>query len=71
MNYCFNIEMMRLGDSCMILDISIYTCNQNRTPRHYFEHVYDFIILKMSTVTIHYFRGFRTRNVYFTLVYVE
>jgi hypothetical protein len=49
---------------CMIFRDAMYTGNQSRTPRQYFEHVYDFIILKMSTVTIHYFRGFRTRNVY-------
>jgi hypothetical protein len=37
---------------------SIYTCNQNRTPRQYFKNAYDFIILKISTVTIHYFSNF-------------
>jgi hypothetical protein len=60
---CCNIDAIwRL--TCMILDISMYTCNQNRTLRQYFENAYDFIILKMSTVTIHYFSGFHTRNVY-------
>jgi hypothetical protein len=43
---------------------SIYTCNQNRTPRQYFKYAYDFIILKMSTVTIHHLSDFHTRNVY-------
>jgi hypothetical protein len=33
---------------------SIYTCNQNQTPRQYFKYAYDFIILKMNTVAIHY-----------------
>jgi hypothetical protein len=42
----------------------MYTYSQNRTPRHYFEYTYDFIILKMNAVTIHYFRDFHTRNVY-------
>jgi hypothetical protein len=56
---------MRFGDSCMILEIRcIHTDSQNRTPRHYFEYAYDFIILKLNTVTIHYFSGFHTRNVY-------
>jgi hypothetical protein len=31
--YRCNIMMMRFGDSCMILEISFYTCSQNRTPR--------------------------------------
>jgi hypothetical protein len=56
-NYRCNI--MRLGDSCMILEISMYTCNQNRTPRQY---AYDFIILKMNTVTIHYRGDLHTRK---------
>ena len=43
---------------------SIYTCNQNRTPRQYFKYAYDFIVLKMNTVTIHYFNDFHTRIVY-------
>jgi hypothetical protein len=33
----------------MNLEIAMYTGNQNRTPRQYFEYVYDFIVLKMST----------------------
>jgi hypothetical protein len=45
----------------MILEISMYTCSQNRTPRQYFEYVYDFIILEMNTVTIHYLGDFHTR----------
>jgi hypothetical protein len=52
----------------------MYTCSQNRTARQYFEYAYDFIILKMSTVTIHYFRDFILENVYklnFALVCVE
>jgi hypothetical protein len=61
----------------MILEISMYTCSQNRTPRQYFEYIeyaYDFIILKMSMDTIHYFRDFILENVYklnFALVCVE
>jgi hypothetical protein len=53
---------------------AMYTCSQNRTARQYFEYAYDFIILKMSTVTIHYFRDFILENVYklnFALVCVE
>ena len=50
--------------TCMILEISMYTCSQNRTPRQCFEYVYDFIILKMSTVTIHYLGDFILENVY-------
>jgi hypothetical protein len=46
----------------MILEIAMYTGNQNRTPRQYFEYVYDFIILKVSTITIHYHRDFHTRK---------
>jgi hypothetical protein len=46
----------------------MYTCNQNRTPRQYFKYAYDFIILKMSMVTIHHLSDFHTGNVYFTLV---
>jgi hypothetical protein len=42
----------------------MYTCSQNRTPRQYFEYAYNFIILKMSTITIHYFRDFILENVY-------
>jgi hypothetical protein len=34
-NYRCNI--MRLGDLCMILEISMYTCNQNRIPWQYFK----------------------------------
>jgi hypothetical protein len=52
---------------CMILEISMYTCEfiiLNRTPRQYFEYACEFIILKMNTVTIHYFSDFHTRNVY-------
>jgi hypothetical protein len=52
----------------MILEIAVYTCSQNRTPRQYFDCEFDFIILKMNTVTIHYFSDFHTRNVYFALV---
>jgi hypothetical protein len=40
----------------------MYTYSQNRTPWQYFEYVYDFIILKMSTVTIHYRGDFHTRK---------
>jgi hypothetical protein len=47
--------------TCMILEISMYTCSQNRTPRQCFEYVYDFIILKMNTITIHYLGNFHTR----------
>jgi hypothetical protein len=46
----------------MILDISMYTCSQNRTPRQYFDYVYEFIILKMNTVTIHHLSDFHTRK---------
>jgi hypothetical protein len=46
----------------MILEIAMYTGNQNRTPRQYFKYVYDFIILKMSTITIHYRHDFHTRK---------
>jgi hypothetical protein len=46
----------------MILEISMYTCNQNRTPRQCFEYVYDFIILKMNTVTIYYLGDLHTRK---------
>ena len=42
----------------------MYTCNRNQTPWHYFEYAYDFIILKMNTVTIQYFSDFHTRIVY-------
>jgi hypothetical protein len=67
---------MRFGDSFMrmIFRDAMYTCSQNRIPRQYFEYAYDFIILKMSTVTIHYFRDFIPENVYklnFDLVCVE
>jgi hypothetical protein len=48
----------------MILENLMYTCSQNRTPRQCFEYVYDFIILKMSTVTIHYLGDFILENVY-------
>jgi hypothetical protein len=40
-NYCCNLAI-HVYD----LEISIYTCNQNRTPRQYLECVYEFIILK-------------------------
>jgi hypothetical protein len=40
----------------------MYTYSKNQTPRQYFEYVYDFIILKMSTVTIHYRSDFHTRK---------
>jgi hypothetical protein len=39
----------------------MYTCSQNRTPRQCFEYVYDFIILKMIMITIHYLSDFHTR----------
>jgi hypothetical protein len=52
----------------MILEIAMYTCSQNQTPRQYFEYAYDFIMLKMNTVTIHYRGDFHTGNVYFALV---
>jgi hypothetical protein len=45
----------------MILEISMYTYSQNRIPRQCFEYVYDFIILKMSIVTIHYLGDLHTR----------
>jgi hypothetical protein len=48
----------------MNLEIAMYTCSQNRTPRQYFEYAYDFIILKMNTVTIHYRSVFILENVY-------
>jgi hypothetical protein len=62
-NYCCNLAI-RVYD----LEISIYTCNQNRIPRQYLECAYDFIILKMSTITIHHLSDFHTGNVYFALV---
>jgi hypothetical protein len=34
--YRCNITMMQFGDSCMIVEISFYTCSQNRTPRQRF-----------------------------------
>jgi hypothetical protein len=46
----------------MILEISMYMCSQNRTPRQYFRYVYDFIILKINTVTIHYLGDFHSRK---------
>jgi hypothetical protein len=55
---------MRFGDSYMIVEILFYTCSQKSNPRQYFENAYDFIIPKMSTVTIHYFSDFHTRIVY-------
>jgi hypothetical protein len=58
----------------MILEISMYTCSQNRTPRQCFEYVYDFLIFKMNTVNIHYLSDFILENVYifnFALVCVE
>jgi hypothetical protein len=60
-NYRCNIEMI-WRFTCMILEISMYTCSQNRTPRQCFEYVYDFIILKMSTITIHHLSDFHTRK---------
>jgi hypothetical protein len=45
-NYCCNIDAI-WRFTCMILEISMYTCSQNRTPWQYFEYVYDFIILKL------------------------
>jgi hypothetical protein len=57
-NYCCNIETMLF--TCTILEISMYS--QNRTPRQRFEHVYDFIIIKMITVTIHHLSDFHTRK---------
>jgi hypothetical protein len=39
----------------------MFTCSQNQTPRQYFGYVYDFIILKMNIVTIHYLGDFHTR----------
>jgi hypothetical protein len=49
--------------TCMILEISMYMCSQNQTPRQCFEYVYDFIILEISmyTVTSHYLGDFHTR----------
>jgi hypothetical protein len=46
----------------MILEISMYTYSQNRTPWQCFEYVYDFIILKISAVTIHHLGDFYTRK---------
>jgi hypothetical protein len=60
-NYRCNIEMI-WRFTCMILEISMYTCSQNRTSRQCFEYVYDFIILKMNTVTIHHLGDFHTRK---------
>jgi hypothetical protein len=40
----------------------MYTGSQNRTPRQYFGYVYDFIILKMNTITIRYLGDFHTRK---------
>ena len=56
--------MMRFDDLCMIVEISFYTCSQNRIPRQYLKNAYDFIVLKMNTVTGHYRSDFHTRNVY-------
>jgi hypothetical protein len=39
----------------------MYTYSQNGTPQQYFGYVYDFIILKMNTVTIHYLGDLHTR----------
>jgi hypothetical protein len=33
-------------------------------PATIFKYTYDFIILKMNTVTIHYVSDFHTKNVY-------
>jgi hypothetical protein len=43
-NYCCNIDAIWR----FVYDFrdSMYTCNQNRTPRQYFKYTYDFIILK-------------------------
>jgi hypothetical protein len=49
---------MRLAIHVYDFRDSMYTCNQNRIPRQYFENAYDFIILKMSTITIHYLGDF-------------
>jgi hypothetical protein len=62
--YRCNIMMMRFDDLCMIVEISFYTCSQNRIPRQYLKNAYDFIVLKMNTVTGHYRSDFHTRNVY-------
>jgi hypothetical protein len=62
-NYCCNLAI-HVYD----LEISIYMCNQNQTLRQYLECAYDFIILKMNTVTIHHLSNFHTGNVYFALV---
>jgi hypothetical protein len=62
-NYCCNIDAI-WRFMCMISEISMYTCNQNRTPRQYFKYAYDFIILKMNTVTIHYLGDSHTRKRY-------
>jgi hypothetical protein len=40
----------------------MYTYSRNRTLQQYFGYVYDFIILKMNTVTIHYLGDFHTRK---------
>jgi hypothetical protein len=58
-NYRCNI--VRLGDSCMILEMRCIRVAKIE-PRDNTLNMR--IILKMSTVTIHYFRGFRTINVY-------
>jgi hypothetical protein len=70
LNHVLNLAIYRCNINaiwrftCMILEIPMYTCNQNRTPRQYFENACEFIILKMNTVTIHYVNDFHTRNVY-------
>jgi hypothetical protein len=60
-NFRCNIEMI-WRFTCMILEIAMYTCSQNRTPRQCFEFVYNFIILEMNTATIHYRGDFHTRK---------
>jgi hypothetical protein len=63
MNYCCNIDAIWRFTRIIFRD-AMYRCSQNQSPRQYFEYAYDFIILKMNTVTIHYFRGIHTKNVY-------
>jgi hypothetical protein len=67
LNYFMDLMIYRgIIDAIHVFDFrdAMYTCSQNRTPQQYFEYAYNFIILKMSIVTIHYFRDFILENVY-------
>jgi hypothetical protein len=50
----YRCNSMRLDDSCMILEIPMYMCNQNRTPRHYFEYreICDFATLNFGCLLL-------------------